>query len=106
VSGIVRGQLPSAPTPPGSGEHVETLVDGGGVAIEHILSGRVTAPVDYDQDHDEWVLVLDGSAALEIDHETVRLGAGDWLLLPRATPHRLLETQPGTRWIAVHFGGP
>ena len=105
MNGVVRGRLAPAHAAPESGEHVETLVDGGGVVIEHILSGRVAAPVAYDQDHDEWVLVLDGSAVLEVDHETVRLGPGDWLLLPRATPHRLLETQPGTRWIALHFGG-
>jgi hypothetical protein len=26
-----------------------------GVVIEQILSGQLDAPVDYDQDHDEWV---------------------------------------------------
>ena len=34
--------------------------------VEQILSGRLDAPQDYVQDHDEWVVVLDGGAVLEV----------------------------------------
>ena len=39
-----------------SGEHVEELFHMGEVIIEQILSGVVDEPVDYNQDHDEWVV--------------------------------------------------
>ncbi len=31
----------------------------------------------------------------------VELGPGDWVLLPAGTPHRLVETEPGTKWLTV-----
>jgi mannose-6-phosphate isomerase-like protein (cupin superfamily) len=78
------------------------LWEGASARVEHIVSGRLEAPVDYDQDDDEWVLVLAGSAEIEIHGEVLDLAAGDWLLLPARTPHRLLSVEPGTRWLAVH----
>jgi cupin 2 domain-containing protein len=85
-----------------SGEHVEELVQVGEVVIEQILSGVVDRPVDYAQDHDEWVVLLGGAAELEVDGERLSLEQGDWVLLPRQTPHRLIRTAQGTNWIAVH----
>ena len=73
------------------------------MVIEQILSGVVDRPVDYDQDHDEWVVLLEGSAELEINGERLSLEKGDWVLLPRRTPHRLIRTTQGTNWIAVHM---
>ena len=72
------------------------------VVVEEILSGRLARPVDYVQEQDEWVVVLEGGAVLEVGDEHLELGAGDWVLLPAAVPHRLVETAPGTRWLAVH----
>jgi len=77
------------------------LADGAGFTVEQILSGRLSAPQDYEQDHDEWVVVLEGSATLEVDGVAHDLGAGDWWLLPAHTPHRLVRTEPGTNWLAV-----
>ncbi|HUJ66586.1 MAG TPA: cupin domain-containing protein [Acidimicrobiales bacterium] len=89
------------------GENSQVLADLGQVAIEHILSGTLPSPVDYDQSHDEWVLVLEGGAVLEVRGERFDLGRGDWVLLPAKVPHRLVETRPGTSWLAVHcFSDP
>ncbi len=55
---------------------------------------------------DEWVLVVAGAATLEVSGEQLRLTAGDWVLLPAGTPHRVLTTEHGTHWIAVHAGAP
>jgi cupin 2 domain-containing protein len=74
----------------------------GGMVVEQILSGTLAAPVDFDQEHDEWVVVLAGDAVLEVGGERIGLGAGDWVLLPARTPHRLVETVPGTSWLALH----
>lgn len=45
--------------------------------LKQILSSEIDAPVDYDQDHDEWVLLLEGAAELEVDGESLFLSSGD-----------------------------
>jgi cupin 2 domain-containing protein len=69
--------------------------------VEQIRTGRLEGPVDYRADVDEWVLVLEGSAVLEVAGTPVELRAGDWVMLPARTPHRLLDTEPGTNWLTV-----
>ena len=102
---VDHGRLRGSEAAPVSGELVDTLVSTGVVTIMHILSGRLSEPISYDQSDDEWVAVIEGSAELDLDGESRSLTAGDWLLIPRRTPHRLLRTSPGTRWLTVHFGG-
>jgi hypothetical protein len=38
-----------------------------------------------------------------VDGEAVELTGRDWLLLPSGLPHRLVRTEPGTEWLAVHL---
>jgi cupin 2 domain-containing protein len=80
---------------------------GAGATIEHIVSSATVEPIDYDQDRDEWVVVLEGAATLAVDvpdgTETVDLAAGDWVLLPARWRHRVVRTTTGTRWLAVHL---
>ena len=79
----------------------------GRVRIERIVSnGQASAPdFWYDSTDDEWVLVISGSAAVEVDDGTTHtLGAGDWLHLPAHCRHRVARTdaaQP-TIWLAIH----
>lgn len=79
----------------------------GKVRIERIVSNGQASPPGfwYDSTDDEWVLVISGSAAVEIDDGTTHtLGAGDWLQLPARCRHRVAWTdaaQP-TVWLAVH----
>jgi cupin 2 domain-containing protein len=87
------------------GERVERIVQVGETVIEQILSGELDEPLDYDQDHDEWVVVLRGAAELEVNGERLSLETGDWVLLKRRTPHRLVRTTRGTSWLAVHLPG-
>jgi cupin 2 domain-containing protein len=76
-----------------------------GFSVEQILSGALSEPQGYEQDHDEWVVVLAGGALLEVDGVAHELGAGDWWLLPAGTPHRVVHTEPGTSWLAVRSTG-
>lgn len=99
---VLRGHLLPAASGPETGEYSEVLTRLGGAVVEYIVSGTISSPVDYDQAHDEWVMVLEGAAVLEVDDERVELGSGDWVLLPAHVPHRLVDTQPGTRWLALH----
>jgi cupin 2 domain-containing protein len=96
-----NGRLAPGEDAPADGERVTMLAEAPGFAVEQILSGRLGAPQDYVQDHDEWVVVLAGGAVLEVDGVAHDLGAGDWWLLPAGTPHRLAHTEPGTSWLAV-----
>ncbi|MDQ4070715.1 MAG: cupin domain-containing protein [Actinomycetota bacterium] len=73
------------------------------LVVEQILSGRTLELHTYVQAQDEWVVVLAGRAVLEVDGERLALGPGDWLFLPSGVPHTVLETDPGTSWLAVHL---
>lgn len=88
-----------------SGEQFDTLIRRGDVHIERIVSSPRPEPVRYDQAHDEWVLLLQGQATLELAGEEVQLAAGDHLLIPAHCPHRVLATSETPRcvWLAVHI---
>lgn len=87
---------------PAQGERVIPLTGSSRFAVEQILSGALSQPLDFRQDHDEWVVVLSGRARLVVAGDQLELAAGEWLLLPRDCPHTLTETDPGTNWLAVH----
>ena len=77
-----------------------------GVRIERIVSHSHSSQAGfwYDQDEDEWVMVLQGSATLEFEgHETVELKTGDYLTIPRHVKHRVGRTSEETIWLAVHL---
>lgn len=93
--------------PAGAGtEHFRTLLESGGVKIERIVSCAAASPPGfwYDQDHDEWVMVLRGEAVLEFEKDPlVTMGAGDHLLIPRHVKHRVQRTSGQTVWLTVHL---
>ena len=78
--------------------------------IERIVSRGQASPPGfwYDQETDEWVLLVKGSASLRFsDGREIALAPGDHLLIPRHVRHRVERTDPAgeTVWLAVHFGG-
>lgn len=100
--GSIAGDVPRALP----AELGELLAVGAGVRIERIVSrGHVSPPgFWYEQDEDEWVMVVVGAARLEIEGEgEIELGAGDWIDLPRRLRHRVAWTDPDreTIWLAV-----
>ncbi len=103
--GNILAQLPS----PGGEELFYEILRRPGVRIERIVSsGQVTPEGEwYDQDWDEWVLLLAGSARLllEGEGEARLLGSGDYLFLPAHCRHRVEWTDPQvqTVWLAVHL---
>jgi len=101
----VHGRLAPPGDAPAVGERIEPLAAGRGFTVEQILSGRLVAPQEYEQDHDEWVVVVAGAALLEVDGVAHDLGVGDWCLLPAGIRHRLVHTEPGTSWLAVRSAG-
>ncbi len=97
----VAGTLPE--------ERFDELIRGGRFRLERIIStGQVTPDGQwYDQDRDEWVLVLRGSARLQFDGaaEPVGLQPGDYVRIAAHCRHRVEWTDPEepTVWLAVHF---
>lgn len=86
------------------------LLERPGIRIERITSQGQVTPVNapYDQDHDEWVLLLAGAARLWLEGTGERsLVPGDALLIPAHIRHRVTWTQaePPTVWLAVHCEG-
>jgi cupin 2 domain-containing protein len=101
-----RGNLFVHTDPPARGERFEILADVFGTTIERIVSSDEPDPVAYDQAQAEWVVLLSGQAALEVEGEVLELSAGDYLLLAAHTRHRVLSTSRGARWLAVHVRPP
>jgi cupin 2 domain-containing protein len=95
------------PTPLEDEEQFTRLIPDRGVLIERIVStGQATPPGEwYDQERDEWVVLLQGEAILACeDGPTLNLRAGDHLLIPARKRHRVEHTSadPPCIWIAVH----
>jgi cupin 2 domain-containing protein len=95
------------PIPLPIAEQFETLAQGHQLRIERIIStGQITAPGEwYDQELDEWVILLQGQAELRLgDGPRQPLKAGDYLLIPAHCRHRVEYTSadPPCIWLAIH----
>jgi cupin 2 domain-containing protein len=92
-------------------ELLTTLLQSSGVRIERIVSqGQASLPgFWYDQDENEWVIVLEGSASIEFqgEPEPVELQRGSYLNIPAHVRHRVAWTDQNQRtvWLAVHYQG-
>jgi len=97
----------SAPPSPG-GEIFSELMACGAARVERIVSMGAASPAGhwYDQDSDEFVLLVEGEAVLAFaDGSEQRMRAGDWAVLPAHCRHRVAWTDPAreTVWLAVHL---
>jgi cupin 2 domain-containing protein len=105
-TGNLRSGLPARPLPD---EVVDLLVERQGLRVERIVSTGQATPEGqwYDQETNEWVLLVQGAAHLRIEgeEEDRALGEGDWILLPAHCRHRVTWTraEPPTVWLAMHF---
>ena len=103
-SGNLFADLPDAT----AHEVVDALVARDGLSVERIVShGQATPEGEwYDQDTDEWVVVLRGAAELMIEGEAEArsLAPGDFVYLAAHVRHRVTWTDPEepTVWLAVH----
>ncbi len=103
----IRNIFTSADTPPVGDEIMQVLASGSDVHIERIVSRAHATPAGewYDQDHDEWVMLLRGKASLELDDGNILpMQPGDYVFLPAHTRHRVAATSdaPPAVWLAIH----
>ncbi len=89
-------------------EVFEDIVHAPGVRIERIVSLGHTSPESgwYDQDENEWVMVIQGGGEITFEDGAVcKLSKGDYLTIPAGRKHRVSWTDPDqiTLWLAVFY---
>jgi len=92
-------------------EVFEDIVKSEHVRVERTLSKGHSSPKDgwYDQDENEWVIVLQGNGRLVFDDGTeIELDAGDHVNLSAHKRHRVVWADPDnvTVWLAVFTSKP
>ncbi|MDR1007928.1 MAG: cupin domain-containing protein [Campylobacteraceae bacterium] len=88
---------------PKSGEIFEILHKQKNIEITHIISSSKLQDIEYNQDKDEFVIVLEGETVLEVEGEEVCLKRGEYLFIKAFTKHRILKCKNGTHWFAVYM---
>ena len=88
---------------PTNGETFTTLLTHKNIKINRIVSSDNFEPVEYIQDEDEWLILLEGEATLRIENKERILQKGDTLFIPAKIPHKVLKTIHGTVWLTVHI---
>jgi cupin 2 domain-containing protein len=89
-------------------EQFESIESGQNIRIERIISTGQTTPVGqwYDQDADEWVVLLQGDAEISFEKGSlVRLRAGDYLMISAHQKHRVEYTsiEPPCIWLGMRI---
>ena len=93
---------------PAGAEEFLCVLESPGVRIERIVSHGQASPPGfwYDQEQDEWVMLLRGAATLCFDDGSLDMKAGDHLHIPRHRRHRVEWTSHDAIWLAVHLKMP
>ncbi len=102
--GNLFGQLEES-----ASEVFETILETKHLRLERIVSSGQSIPAGewYDQDNDEWVVLLKGSAGLlfEDGKEVIVMKPGDYIYIPAHKRHRVewTDTSQKTIWLALHY---
>lgn len=86
-------------------EEFHELVSTVSSKLEHIISNGQTSEPGfwYDQESDEWVALIQGTATLEFVDGILSLKAGDSLRIPAHLKHRVASVSQDAVWLALHF---
>ena len=90
-------------------ELVTEILAAPNLRIERIVSTGQANPAEgwFDQEWNEWVILLRGGARLlfEDEAEARSLAPGDYVHIPAHRRHRVVWTDPeqATVWLAVHY---
>lgn len=89
-------------------EIIETIYKSNTLRIERIISKGHSSPENfwYNQNENEWVLVLEGRAIIKYDdNSTITLQKGDYIFIPAHKKHRVEWTDKNqlTIWLAIFF---
>ncbi|HPN37507.1 MAG TPA: cupin domain-containing protein [Melioribacteraceae bacterium] len=89
-------------------EYFEDIIKQKGFRLERIISYGHVTPNEYwyDQDEDEFVLLLKGNAKLQFeDGNVIELSEGDYIIIPKHVKHRVIytNTQTNTFWLTCYY---
>ena len=84
-------------------ESFKTLLNHKNVEIKTILSNTLKTEQTFHSNKDEWVIILQGCAKLELDGVIHKLKKGDNLFIPANKTHTLLKTKKLVVWLAVYI---
>lgn len=89
----------------GEEEQFELLQKGPRYRIERIMSAGHSSPEGfyYDQENDEWIMLVQGEATLEVEGKLTVLKTGDYMFLPKNCKHRIEKTSidPACIWLCM-----
>ncbi|DAB37856.1 MAG: hypothetical protein A2023_03395 [Sulfuricurvum sp. GWF2_44_89] len=98
---ITLNNLYHTETPVPNSEIFTTLFQNRTLKIESIRSRLKTQGEIYNQQEDEWVVLLIGEATLVVNEQRLTLSAGDYCFIPRHTRHQVLSTSSDALWLGV-----
>ncbi|RXJ97925.1 cupin [Arcobacter sp. CECT 8986] len=90
-----------------SAEQFISLIDTKNIKIEKIVSNGQKSKEDfwYDQEENEFVILLSGDAIIEFENSEVQLKKGDYLNIDSHRKHRVKYTNENepTVWLAIFY---
>lgn len=86
-------------------EEIKVVFENDKIKVERIFSYGAESAADfwYDNDCDEWVTVVKGSAVLDFGEEKIALSAGDNYYIEARVKHRVDFTSRDCEWLCVYL---
>lgn len=78
----------------------ETLFENRKILVERILSSGQISDI-YDQEEDEWVILLEGESIIEMEGKEIKLKKGDHLYIEAHKKHKVAYTSENCLWLCV-----
>ncbi len=88
-------------------ELFEDIISSNSIKIERIISDGHTSPKKgwYKSSQNEWVIVLQGKAILELEKKSIELNVGDYFNIEADTKHKVSYTSKSekTIWLTIYY---
>jgi len=88
-------------------ELMQVLQQSDNIKIQRIVSKGQVSPETgwYDQQQNEWVIVIKGEAVITFEQTEVAMQAGSYINIPAHTRHKVSWTHPDleTVWLVVYY---
>jgi len=92
---------------PQKNELFQILCQSKNIKIERIISSGQYSPANYwyEQNQNEFVMLIKGQAELEFENKIVTLNPGDYVDIPARVRHRVKSTDKSdfTIWLVVFY---
>ncbi|MDO5725658.1 MAG: cupin domain-containing protein [Tissierellia bacterium] len=81
-------------------ERVSKLFENEKILIEKINSNCAPSG-PYNQEQDEWIVLIRGAAVIELEGEKIALEKGDSFFIAKNRAHKVLKTTDDALWLTV-----